>query len=177
MYNIMGTGSRSLVLREDRHEIYAVLEYYLKLKLESHPDLMLVTGMAEGWDEAIAKIGYRNGIPYHVFLPNPTYGGYYWSKPEGKSPKQGSLTGKNRMKTFSQLLNGATEVTVVCSSVYEGGVHANFLRNDAMVDVADYGVVYFPGKKPTSGTLHGVRALKRAHVPYSIYPFDQGELL
>ena len=166
MYKIMGTGSRKLVLREDRREIYGVLEYYLKLKLEAHPDLVLISGMAEGWDECLAWIGLRNQIPYHVYIPTASYGSYYWGR--------NSLLGLNRMDTFNKLVEGAQEVHYICNSLYVDGVHANFVRNDAMVEAADYAVVYDARSR---GTSHAVAGLRKNKVPYSEYPFTQGELL
>jgi hypothetical protein len=171
VYKVMGTGSRSMILEPNAKEIYALLEYYLLLKAEAHPDLVLISGMAEGWDEAIAKVGLNNNIPYHVYLPNSGYGEYYWGR--------NSLLKRNRMTMFNKLLNGADDVTLVCHDLYgydETGrrVHSNFLRNTAMVEAADYAVVYSPS---SPGTKDAVQKLKKAKVPYSIYPFSQGELV
>ena len=146
-------------MAEDRHEIYDRLEKYI-LALPNQDELLLISGMAEGWDEAIAKVGLRNNIPYHVYIPNITYGAYYWG--------QKSLTGKHRVNAFDHLVENATEVTYVCGNVYVEGVHSNFIRNDAMVDAADSALVY----KPTSsGTAHCVRLLKAKKVPFEVYPF------
>lgn len=162
---VMGTGSCSMVVDPAAKEIYSVLEYKILLMKEENPDLILVTGMAEGWDEAIAKVGFRNDIPYEAYLPNSTYGAYYWGRK--------SQTGRNRTNVFQELLNAAADVHVVCNGLYVDGVHSNFIRNSAMIDVADYALVYDKG---SSGTRDAVAKLAAKKVPYELYPFAQGKL-
>lgn len=162
MYYVMGTGSRSMVTAENASEIYKVLREKIFEIREAHPDLVLISGMAEGWDEAIAKIGLRDEIPYHAYLPNPTYGSYYWG--------QHSKLGVDRKETFDTLLNGAQEVIVSCDAIYTPEKeHSNFLRNREMIAASDLALVYDAG---SSGTRHAVMHLKAAGVPMEIYPFN-----
>ena len=161
---IMGTGSRGMVKRQDRREIYEALESYVLFLKQSDPDLVLISGMAEGWDEAIAKVGMRNGIPYHVYIPSPSYGHYYWRK--------NSITGKNRMATFNTLVEHAAEVHVVCAN-HEYG-RANFTRNQVMVDACDSALVYDAN---SSGTRDAVARLVAANKPYQVYPFPTEQTL
>jgi len=160
-YFVMGTGSRSMVTHPDAKEIYGILRDKILELHAAHPDLVLITGMAEGWDEAIATIGMRESIPYHVYLPNPGYGDYYWGR--------NSQLKRNRMEKFSELVDFATEVIVVCDSVYVNGVHSNFLRNDAMVNICDEALVYDTG---SSGTKQAVGSLKIKCIPRQTFPFD-----
>lgn len=160
MIYVMGTGSRSMLTHPDRREIYSVLEYKILLMAEQD-EVTLITGMAEGWDEAIAKVGLRNNIPYLCYVPTYSYGEYYWGKK--------SLLGHNRLNIFQDLLKGAQDVHFVCgNNLYVNGEHANFVRNRAMVGVADQALVYNPS---SPGTAHCVRMLKANKVPYSVYPF------
>lgn len=161
MFKLMGTGSRSMVTRKDCREIYARLEEKILFMNESD-DLHLISGMAEGWDEAIAKVGMRNGIPYSVYIPSPTYGTYYWG--------QHSLTGKNRKATFDKLCGHAAEVHVVCADHQFG--KANFVRNQAMVDACDGALVF---DSSSSGTRDAVNRLSKATKPFEIYPFATPE--
>lgn len=157
---IMGTGSRSMVTHKDRVAIYNNLQDEILRLLAKYPALHLVSGMAEGWDEAIAKVAFRNNIPYSVYLPNNGYGKYYWG--------EHSFLGVDRMHTFNELVLGATERIVVCKSLYVDGVHANFVRNQAMVDACDGALVF---DVSSSGTRDAVTRLKKAGKPYKVYPF------
>lgn len=166
---VMGTGSRSMLTEPNAKEIYQNLETYILILKEKDPDLVLISGMAEGWDEAIAKVGLRNKIPYIVALPNDGYGDYYWTPAAPPKKKDGSLLGIDRRSTFRDLVSHAEEIVFVCKTVYVNGVHANFIRNQWMVDQCDMALVYNP---QSSGTRDAVGKLKTARKPYSIYPFS-----
>lgn len=161
---IMGTGSRSMVKAPDAKAVYDNLEAKVLMLSAKYPDLQLISGMAEGWDEAIAKVAMRNSIPYTVMIPNLGYGSYYWGK--------NSLLGVDRMATFNELITHATDIVYVCKYIYENvdGVrtHANFIRNQAMVDACDGALVYKP---ESAGTRDAIARLKAAGKPYMIAPF------
>jgi len=157
---IMGTGSRSMVVRNDRVAIYQNLEAEIIRLAAKYPTLHLISGMAEGWDEAIAKAAMRNDIPFTAMIPNRGYGDYYW--------RRNSLLKVDRLATFNQLVNAANEVIYVCKGLYVDGVHANFVRNQAMVNACDGALVYEP---TSSGTQDAVRRLTEANKPYKTYPF------
>lgn len=158
---IMGTGSRSMLTHAGVKSIYLNLEAEVLRLAAEYSDLTLISGMAEGWDEAIAKVAMRNNIPYIVMIPNRGYGDYYWGR--------NSLLQINRMKTFDQLCDQASEVIYVCKSLYVDGVHANFIRNQAMVDACDSALVYEPNSR---GTRDAVTRLKAAGKPFKVYPFS-----
>lgn len=153
----MGTGSRSMVQHPRAREIYASLREWILEFRKHHPDLVLISGMAEGWDEAIAKVGMREGIPYIVALPHSGYGKYYWG--------QHSKLGVNRMREFDALCAAATERVVVCSSIYVDNVHSNFIRNTWMVDHTNEAVVYMPH---SSGTRDAIAKLSAKKIPYHV---------
>lgn len=164
---VMGTGSRSMVTAHNARAIYDDLRRYVLLLAEQFPGLTLITGMAEGWDEAIAKVGLREGIPYIAYVPHRGYGDYYWRK--------NSLTGKDRFGTFLELLNGAKQVHYVCPTIYVGRTHSNFVRNQAMVDACTFALVF---DAQSSGTKDAVRKLIDAEKPVRCSPFfdKQGNL-
>ena len=156
----MGTGSRSMIMHPDAREHYEYLRHIILAARDADDELVLISGMAEGFDEAIAKIGMREGIPYIACVPNPTYGNYYW--------RDHSVTGRNRIETFRELMSHAQDIIFVCNSIYQNGEHSNFVRNQYMVDICDMAYVYKP---QSSGTRDAVRRLDRAEKPYFILPF------
>lgn len=159
---IMGTGSRSMVTAPNAKEIYKHLEQKVFMLRDQDPLLVLISGMAEGWDEAIAKVGMRNSIPYIVHIPNPGYGDYYW--------KKNSLLGYNRIAEFNELVNHASEVVIVMETLYTAnGVHCNFVRNQTMVDACNGALVY---KSTSPGTRDAIARLNKAKKPYQVFPFD-----
>lgn len=158
---IMGTGSRSMLMATDVKEIYRNLEEEVLRLKSKYSNLTLISGMAEGWDEAIAKAAMRNNIPYIVMIPNRNYGNYYWAR--------NSLLGRNRMDMFSELVLNASERVYVCNKLYVDGVHCNFVRNQAMVDACDGALVFEPG---SSGTRDAVTRLRAAGKPFKVYPFN-----
>ncbi|MGW8177720.1 MAG: hypothetical protein ACWGQW_02830 [bacterium] len=164
MLKVMGTGPRSLVVasKETRKEVYDITERFILVLREEYGEILIISGLAEGWDEMIAKIAQRNNIPYDAYIPNPGYGAYYW--------RDHSKLGRDRFTTFKELVKGARQYYVVCNSVYQNGVHCNFVRNTAMVDACDIGIVYNPS---SSGTRDGVAKLRQANKPYEIYPFTK----
>ncbi len=176
---IMGTGSRSMVTDPNAKAIYKILEDYVLGIAERHGGVLLISGMAEGWDEAIAKVGMRNNIPYHVYIPTQNYGEYYW--------RDHSVTSTNRIEMFNQLVDGAQRVTFL-EEVYgpytmtnqgpkylvdsDGEtniwLHANFARNAVMVQNSEIALVYNP---QSPGTRDAVARLRRARKQYEVYPF------
>lgn len=188
MRNIMGTGSRSMVMAEDAKDIYQTLEEYV-LWLHEQEEVCLISGLAEGWDEAIAKVGIRNGISYIAVVPTKDYGSYYWGRK--------SLTGHNRLNTFNELVAGASEVVYLedlygepqwvkyresglmniipgPNYTFQGGLlHANFARNQVMVDRCDSALVY---NAKSSGTRDAISRLTAAGKGYEEYPFSERKL-
>ena len=161
MKNVMGTGSRSLVVSLDRKDVYGIVETrILEIAAGEDGGIVLFSGLAEGFDEMIAKIGIRNGIDVVGFLPNLGYPDYYW--------RRNSLTGYNRIHHYREMFDQLTDCVVCCSSIYEDGEHSNFVRNRIMVAAADHALVYNP---KSTGTAHAVSHLRANNVPFEVYPF------
>lgn len=154
---LMGTGSRSMLTNPHRVDIYNSLKDWVLAFREQHPGLVLISGMAEGWDEAVAKIGMREGIPYIAAVPNQGYGDYYW--------RRKTQTGENRIHTFNTLLAHAKEVVYVCDTLYVDGVHSNFVRNSWMVDRTNEAVAYMAH---SSGTRDAIAKLAAKKIPYTL---------
>lgn len=165
---IAGTGPRLFV---PTNSITTLMLELLKERKATDPELTLLSGMAEGWDEFITTLALELELPYHVALPNTTYGDYYWG--------QHSVTGRNRMKGFERLVANAEQVHVVSEGIYTTlngrKIHANFARNQWMVDYADMFYVYNPQSK---GTADCLRRIKVAHLPYQIitHPVETSEV-
>lgn len=159
---IMGTGSTKMVVHPDRVNIYKGLETRVLELREEYGEITLVSGMCEGWDEAIAKVGIRNNIPFIAVIPHPTYGEYYWGK--------NSLTGHNRLHTFREIVAQAQRVLVTGNKLYgPDGLHINFHRNIQMVALSDYALVF---NRFSKGTAHCYKEIKAMDMPYEEYPFQ-----
>ena len=125
--------------------------------------LVVMSGLAEGWDELMARVAIRLGVRLWCAVPNRGYGAYYWGRE--------SLTGVDRSADFESIRAAAERVTHVMEDIHGTrelkwrGKHANFWRNDFMVtgggDFA--GADDFAVWNPTSrGTAHCVDAIRRA---------------
>lgn len=168
-YVVAGTGSRSFVNLdvEERDRVTHELKMYLLAKQFLHPEIIVMSGGAEGWDYTLAETAYELRIPYVLCLPNTGYGRYYYG------PRQ-SLTGSDNYPNFEEMCRNAVEIEY--TSVHLGlkpdalysanGQHLNFARNARMVELADMFVVYNP---ESSGTKHCVELLKRFNVRYKVF--------
>jgi hypothetical protein len=157
-YIVAGTGSRSFM---PTGPVTTALHRYVQEQQVAHPDLELMSGMAEGWDEFIARTGIEMGVPFHAAVPNRGYGLYYWGRH--------SQTGQDRLDQFEWLLSKAKTVTYVCPSLYVDGVHANFVRNGYLVAHGNSFAVYNPQSR---GTAECFTRIKQARKPYAIFAPD-----
>lgn len=182
MYKVMGSGARALMVepKEKRIEAKRITTQIILDMREENPDLALVSGMAEGFDELIVVIARENNIPYICVIPTKDYGDYYWGRK--------SQSNANRMPKFRDYLRGAEQVIYLEEifgdytwlsnrrgtipgpnyEVYGEFVHANMLRNDVMVGMSDFGLVYARGSR---GTKDAVARMKQQQLPYLEYPF------
>lgn len=94
---LAGTGTRKIRVAEvaEQRRIFEItLDIVTKL-YELFPQLVIMSGGAEGFDELLAKVGFRLGIPVVFALPNAGHPDYYWGLPNRRG-KGGSLTGRDR---------------------------------------------------------------------------------
>ena len=145
---IAGTGSRELILDVEKRR--KVRDYLVDLltqaKAKHGENLVVISGMAEGFDEALARAAIQAGVPFIAAIPNPGYLDYYWGKK--------SLLKVNRLKSANEVLSHALGVINVCPTLY-GVTHnfmggANFDRNEWMADHANIVWVYNPTTKGTA---------------------------
>lgn len=159
---IAGTGSRSLRKDEELfNKVYEEVRGRIGLEFKK-PTLM--SGMAEGFDEIIAKVAMDTGCPLICAIPNDGYLRYYW--------EQNSVTGKDRYDEACEICEYAFStydrggyIEYVCDSVYVNGVHANFIRNEWMVNKADLMLVYNPTSR---GTKHCFEYINKVNRKYEI---------
>jgi len=144
-FYIAGTGSRELILDVDkRREVRDYLADLLTKAKKKHGDkLIVISGMAEGFDEALARAAILADVPFIAAIPNKGYIEYYWGKK--------SMLGRNRMTEAQDILSKAGDIVYVCDGIYgPDGRHANFHRNEWMVDHADILWVYNPTTRGTA---------------------------
>ncbi|HJS83644.1 MAG TPA: hypothetical protein VJ742_12495 [Nitrososphaera sp.] len=186
---VAGTGSRELqkVSNQGKELLMQWLIPELERIKEKYGDkLIIMSGMAEGFDKAFAMAAIQLGIRLWCVIPSKNYGDYYWNRT--------SLTGRNMMGrevdpakgTFRWILNKAWKVTYVMEDIYKAkgrgvwyvastntlnwnknGRHTNMVRNDAMVALADAFYVYDPS---TPGTSDCFNSIRKANKPYILVP-------
>ncbi len=158
---IAGTGSRSLH-NASSNERFAVRES-IDTELVYHQPTFVMSGMAEGFDEMLALQAIALRIPLWCAIPNKGYGAHYWGEK--------SLSGENRLPEFLGILERAEKVTYVMEDVHHSkalnfrGRHANFWRNDFMVEQADEFLVY---NTESRGTKQCYASILAAGKPYTI---------
>jgi len=149
-FYIAGTGSRELILDVDkRRKVRDYLAGLLAQAKEKHGDkLIVISGMAEGFDEALARAAIMADVPFIAAIPSSGYIEYYWGRT--------SMLKRDRMSEAQEILSKAREIVYVCPpSRYGNGVRhtqnggANLDRNEWMVEHADIVWVYNP---TTTGT-------------------------
>jgi uncharacterized phage-like protein YoqJ len=94
----------------------------------------LITGMAIGWDIAIAKACIKLSVPFHAHLP--------FNGQESKWPA-------HVQKEYNKILKHADQTTIVC----DGGYAAYKMqeRNKSMVDESDIIVALWNGEPSGTG--------------------------
>lgn len=168
LFIVAGTGSREVqnASAEGKGQLMAWLNARLLRLKEKYGDrLVIMSGMAEGFDKALANAAIHNDIKLWIALPSGDYGSYYWGRK--------SLTGRDMLPQFNAMLAKAWRVTEVMpspkgSQKYNGKFGAaNLDRNDFMVDQANAFLVYDPS---STGTAHCFAAIKKADKPFEIVP-------
>lgn len=166
---IAGTGSRNLRLDNNKFNLVkAKLTELLSAAKEKHGDnLLVLSGMAEGFDEALAEAAMAANVKLQAAIPNRSFGQYYW--------RDNSQTKANRYAKFVELCQYAKKtggIVYVCGCNQEAtgcnhiktsdGQYMTMYRNLWMVDRATRVWVYNP---VTSGTKHCYEYAKKVGVP------------
>jgi hypothetical protein len=161
---VAGTGSKSLktATQEVKDQAIARTTTALEALKAQHGDrLVVMSGMAEGFDELLANLAIKLEIPLIAAVPNKGYGAYYWGR--------NSLTGTDRIANFSWMLSKAKKVVYVMEDVhgiarglYLNGRHSNFLRNDWMVAQANHFLVWDPSSRGTADCFGSIRKASKS---------------
>ncbi len=172
-YFIVGTtGPRNLHNAKDTYiQIQKTIKHLelgraLQLQnstIQNNKPLAIMSGFAEGWDEIIAKVAIDLNYPLIAIVPNKSYGSYYWGK--------NSISGTNRIDEFHSLLAKAIYVEYVCNGIYgtinEKRLHANFVRNQRIVDIGNYFIAYdLKQNEKSNGTRDCTRRILASKKPY-----------
>lgn len=163
---VAGTGSRSLqsASTEDKKKAHEIVTRELTRLLDKYgDDLIIMSGMAEGFDKLLAIVALELEIPLWCAIPGAGYGEYYWNKK--------SLTGKNQMTKFNEIISRAKTVQYIdkitpgVQGLYKDGKHINFVRNEYMVFTANAFLVWDPSSK---GTAHCFAEILKSGKAYKI---------
>ena len=167
LFVIAGTGSRSLqqANTETKMEAKARVMAEIEASKANHGDnLVIMSGMAEGFDKLIALCAIEQEVKLWCAIPNKGYADYYWGR--------NSLTGQNQMAAFNAIVANAWRVTYVFEDVHHkhtglhiNGRHSNFVRNDYMVAQGNAFWVWDP---TSSGTRDCLDSIKAAGKPYRV---------
>lgn len=142
---VSGTGHRPDYLGGYDQETLDNLVLVAKRALKELDAKLVITGMAQGWDTALALAAWELRIPFHAYIP--------FLGQESKWPEKAQ-------ERFNWLLSKAEEVVFVCEPGYSPWkMHR---RNEAMNEAADLVLALYDEAKPTGGTAGCVKdALKR----------------
>ena len=166
MFTVAGTGPRSLqsVSTEEKKAAYSIVASELiRLRSKYGEDLMIMSGMAEGFDKLIATVALEFEIPLWCAIPSKSYGSYYWGKK--------STTGQNQLIKFNEMVKSAKHVTYVdqitpgMEGLYRDGKHVNFIRNEFMVSTADAFLIW---DASSPGTKNCIKLVQDSGKPYKI---------
>lgn len=168
MYRIAGTGTRKIAKNAEHLEkVTQFIRNMLLERLKTTPEITVISGLAEGFDEALATAAYLAGVAYKAYIPNFGYGKYYW--------QDNSQSGKDRYSVFMSLFDNAQEVRYSASGIYteRDGVkmHSNLARNIDMVNAADELWVFDDGRN-SRGTAHCVKHAKEKGLPMTFIRVD-----
>lgn len=122
---------------------------------ERQPELVL-TGMALGWDQAIALACLRMGVQFHAYLPHPAYSNRW---PD------------DTRRRYDKLLQGAARI-VQCHKPNTPPTTANLMRrNQMIVDASDAMLFLYSGTK--EGTTHHAWQLAAHHHKMMFNSWDE----
>lgn len=159
-YVLAGTGSRSLRVADRAVQVDAMerVTAALESRQAEHGNrLVVMSGLAEGFDELLAVVALRLGIRLWAAVPNRGYLAHYWGRE--------SQLKRDRLPEAQAILDQAWKVAYVMEDIHGttalklDGLHANFWRNQFMVDQAEDFLVWIP---TSTGTAHCVKAIKAA---------------
>lgn len=171
LFIVAGTGSRSVQVAsaEGKAQLMNWLRDRLTRAKDKYGDsLVIMSGMAEGFDKALAVVALQLDIKLWCVVPSEGYGEYYWGRT--------SVTGRNMLAQFNDIISKAWRVTYVMPDPRGSEKYgkkfgsANFDRNDFMVRQGNAFLVYDPSSR---GTEHCFAGIKASGKPFELVPVIQ----
>lgn len=107
---------------------------------------IVISGMALGWDQALAEAAWKMKIPFHAYIP--------FEGQEKMWPKQSK-------DDFNLLRQSAERVVICCEGGYASWKMQR--RNEMMVDAADQVLALFDGS--ISGTWNCIKYAEQKSKP------------
>lgn len=131
---VAATGHRPQKLGGFSHKVKQDLfEVAMKALVEKSPHTV-ISGMALGWDQAVARAACNLSIPFIAAIPFP-----------GQADRWPSES----VLEWGKLLRKASEVITICETFSYDAMEK---RNRYMVDNCDIVIALFDENKPNSGT-------------------------
>ena len=125
---VSGTGHRPTKLGGYNNKSFLILVGIAENWIKENKPTKVISGMAQGWDQALAQAAINCGIPFIAAVPFKGQEGVW------------NLKGQNY---FNKLLNQAESVTYVCGEGY--APHKMQIRNKWMVDNSDMVLAMWDG--------------------------------
>ena len=141
---IAGTGHRPPKLGgyKNSENVYEFAYAFLSDCLKQHQVHHIISGMALGWDQALAEAAYKIGIPFDAYVP---FIGF-----EDNWPQLSRLQ-------YYKLIDRAEKVHYICGLGYKS--YKFQLRNEAMVDACDFVLALHNGTR--GGTYNTIKYANR----------------
>lgn len=139
------TGHRPDKLGGYKADVFDRLRRTAEQSIDVMNPSVVITGMALGWDTAMAQAACLKGVPFHAYVPF-----------EG----QEEIWSEEAQAIYHDLLQRAEEVVYVCEPGFASWkMHK---RNEAMVDAADYvGALYNGTSGGTARCIAYARTVKK----------------
>lgn len=139
-----GTGHRLEVLGGNTEEVHNKVVRYAKSVLASYKPIKIFSGMAIGWDTALAIAALDLGVPLIAVVP---------------FKGQESIWPKHAQDRYHEILKQCAEVVYVCDGGF--AIHKFHERDKWMVEHADEMIALWDGQEK-GGTYATVKLTRKA---------------
>ena len=144
---VSGTGHRPDKLGGYGQDAFNNLVALAEDWLEENKPTRVISGMALGWDQALARAALKQGIPFIAACP--------FFGQESKWPQESQ-------KVFNELLKKAEDVLYICDKGYAPWKMQ--IRNEYMVDHSDVVLALYNGDQ-SGGTYNCVTYANKHNKP------------
>lgn len=143
---VAGTGHRPNKLGGYGVDVFQALRERARMELQVLDPVSVISGMALGWDQALAYAAHDLEIPFTAYVPF-----------EGQESAWPAMS----QRDYRDLLGAAKGVVTCCAGGY--APHKLQTRNEMMVDACDTVLALWDGTK--GGTGNCIRYAKRVGKP------------